>query len=97
MSLSSMAFTTSAMNCSVCWVGAAVTSLKDLVAHLERALGRPARLRQLPDQAGDVPITYADTRLAERDFGFRARIGIGAGIDKFCAWYVTEKQAGRIP
>lgn len=77
--------------------GAAVTSLKDLVAHLERALGKPARLRKLPDQAGDVPITWADTKLAEADFGFRARIGIAAGIDRFCAWYLAEKQAGRIP
>jgi UDP-glucuronate 4-epimerase len=77
--------------------GSAVTSLQDLVANLERALGKPAKLQRLPDQPGDVPITYADTTLAERDLGFRAKTPLAAGIDTFCAWYRREKQAGRIP
>jgi UDP-glucuronate 4-epimerase len=77
--------------------GSAVTSLQDLVAQLERALGKPAKLQRLPDQPGDVPITYADTKLAERDLGFRAQTPLAAGIDTFCAWYGREKQAGRIP
>lgn len=76
--------------------GAATTSLADLVAHLERALGKPARLDRQPEQPGDVPVTYADVTRAEHELGYRSETPLGAGIDKFCRWYVEEKQAGRI-
>jgi UDP-glucuronate 4-epimerase len=76
--------------------GSATTSLSELVAHLERALGRPARLKRLPDQPGDVPITWADVSLAERELGYRCTTPLAAGIDKFCAWYLAEKRAGRV-
>lgn len=77
--------------------GAATTSLAELVRHLERALGKPARRKMLPDQPGDVPITYADVSLAERELGYRCTTPLADGIDRFCDWYVGEKKAGRVP
>jgi UDP-glucuronate 4-epimerase len=77
--------------------GSATTSLAELVAHLERALGRPARRKQLPDQPGDVPITYADLTAAGRDLAYRCSTPIADGIDRFCAWYLREKRAGNVP
>jgi len=77
--------------------GAATTSLSELVAHLERALGKKARLKKLPDQPGDVPITYADVSLAARELGYRCTTPLAAGVDKFCSWYLREKSAGRVP
>ena len=38
-------------------------------------------------QAGDVPITYADSYALEKDFGFRPEIGIKEGLRKFAVWY----------
>jgi UDP-glucuronate 4-epimerase len=76
--------------------GAATTSLAELVALLERALGKPARLQRLPDQPGDVPITFADTARAERELGWRNTTPIAQGIERFCAWYLAHKRAGRI-
>lgn len=38
-------------------------------------------------QAGDVPITYADSEDLERDYGFRPEIGIREGLRKFAEWY----------
>ena len=38
-------------------------------------------------QAGDVPITYADSEPLERDFGFRPAISIRDGLRRFCEWY----------
>lgn len=76
--------------------GSASTSLAELVALLEQALGKKARLKRLPDQPGDVPITYADVSLAGRDLGYRCTTPLAAGIEKFCGWYVTEKRAGRV-
>jgi UDP-glucuronate 4-epimerase len=67
--------------------GAATTSLSELVALLEGGLGRRAVVRRLPDQAGDVPITFADVAAAERDLGYRCSVPIAAGITRFCAWF----------
>lgn len=76
--------------------GAATTSLAELVAQLEAALGKPARLKRLPDQPGDVPITYASVELAERELGYRCSTPLRLGVQRFCAWYAAEKSAGRV-
>lgn len=38
-------------------------------------------------QAGDVPVTYADSEALERDYGFTPRIGIREGLRAFAEWY----------
>ena len=38
-------------------------------------------------QAGDVPITYADSEALERDYGFTPKIGIREGLRKCAEWY----------
>lgn len=38
-------------------------------------------------QAGDVPVTYADSRGLEDEYGFRPQIGIREGLRKFAEWY----------
>lgn len=39
-------------------------------------------------QAGDVPVTYADSAALERDYGFTPKIGIREGLRAFAEWYV---------
>lgn len=43
----------------------------------------------VPMQAGDVPITYADTSALERDFGFKPSTDLRTGIRRFAEWYKT--------
>ena len=38
-------------------------------------------------QPGDVPITYADSKALEEDYGFRPTINIREGLRKFAEWY----------
>ena len=38
-------------------------------------------------QPGDVPVTYADTKELEDDYGFRPKTGIREGLRKFAQWY----------
>ncbi len=38
-------------------------------------------------QAGDVPITYADTAPLERDFGFKPNTSLRDGLRQFAKWY----------
>ncbi len=38
-------------------------------------------------QPGDVPVTYADSKALEQDYGFKPSIGIREGLRKFAQWY----------
>ena len=38
-------------------------------------------------QAGDVPVTYADSEALQRDYGVTPKIGIREGLKSFANWY----------
>lgn len=38
-------------------------------------------------QPGDVPVTYADSKALEEDYGFKPEIGIREGLRVFAEWY----------
>ncbi len=38
-------------------------------------------------QPGDVPVTYADSKALEEDYGFTPKIGIREGLRAFAEWY----------
>jgi UDP-glucuronate 4-epimerase len=70
--------------------GSATTSLRELIGLLEQLLGRKAILKQLPDQPGDVPITWADVSRAQRDLGYRCTVPVQEGLRRYVAWYRQE-------
>ena len=41
----------------------------------------------VPMQAGDVPVTYADTDALEKDYGFRPSTPLRDGLRNFAEWY----------
>lgn len=41
----------------------------------------------VPMQPGDVPVTYADTKALEEDFGYRPSTTLREGLSKFAEWY----------
>ena len=46
-----------------------------------------AHKKLVPMQAGDVPVTYADTSALERDFGFKPSTTLREGLRRFAEWY----------
>jgi len=62
-------------------------SLNEFISVIEDVVGEVARIEQLPMQAGDVLVTFADTSKAERLLGYRAGTSIGDGMRRFWAWY----------
>jgi UDP-glucuronate 4-epimerase len=73
--------------------GSRTTPLRTLVEKIAQRLGREPRLVFEPDQAGDVPITYADVSKARRELGYEPRVALDDGLDRFVSWY--QKQAAR--
>ena len=41
----------------------------------------------VPMQPGDVPVTYADTKALEEDFGFKPHTSLREGLRRFAVWY----------
>ena len=46
-----------------------------------------AHKKLVPMQPGDVPVTFADSKGLEEDYGFKPSIGIREGLRKFAKWY----------
>lgn len=73
-------------------------NLLDFVKILQEELIRAGVLPQdydfeshkelVPMQAGDVPVTYADTSALEADFGFKPSTSLREGLRRFAEWYV---------
>jgi len=61
-------------------------SVNDLVAKLEKALGKKAVKEYLPPQPGDVERTYADITKAARELDYKPRTTIEEGLARFVKW-----------
>ena len=65
--------------------------LSSLISLIEDALGRIAVIEPAPEQPGDVQLTYANIRKAQRLLGYRPQVRIEEGIQRFCSWYLREQ------
>jgi UDP-glucuronate 4-epimerase len=61
--------------------------LAELIAQLEAATGKKALQQRLPNQPGDVPITWANIDKAKRLLGYSPRTSMEQGLRNFVAWY----------
>lgn len=61
--------------------------LMDMIATLEKALGREAQKIFRPMQPGDVTTTYADVSRLSALTGYAPKVPIEEGLPKFVAWY----------
>lgn len=66
-------------------------ALMDLIAEIERACGREAKLNLLPMQDGDVYETYADIAAIGGDLGYAPTTPISVGVPHFVDWYQRFK------
>lgn len=69
-----------------------VIELMDLVALIEKYLGKKARLSWQSSQPGDVEITYADVTKAKHDLGYNPQVNVEAGIKKFIKWFEQQNK-----
>lgn len=64
--------------------------LRELIALIEKELGREASIDRQPLQPGDVPQTYADISKARRLLGYHPQTPIEEGIRRFVAWFRSK-------
>ena len=72
----------------------ATTPLRDLIALIEKSLGRTARINRLPEQPGDVPLTCADISKARRLLNYQPRTPIAEGVPRFVEWFLRTQASG---
>jgi len=70
--------------------GAHTTTLRELIALLEEALGIRAQLDLQPAQMGDMPLTSADVAHAGDVLGYAPRTALPDGIRLFAEWIRGE-------
>lgn len=64
--------------------------VSDLIAEIEKALGKKAIRNYLPAQPGDVDQTYADVTKARQELGYNPATHIATGLARFVAWLRAE-------
>jgi len=86
-----------AMNCLTSYHiwnlgGSQTITLRELVERLARGLGVPARVRELPQQPGDVDRTWAEVSKAERELDWRPRVELDRGLESFIRWFQQQRE-----
>ncbi|MEY2558378.1 MAG: UDP-glucuronate 4-epimerase [Verrucomicrobiota bacterium] len=71
--------------------------LTDLIAGIEKALGKKARINQLPEQPGDMPVTCADISKAKELLGYNPTTPLSVGLPKFVDWFLKTRGEGKHP
>jgi UDP-glucuronate 4-epimerase len=62
-------------------------SLNEMVAALEKAIGQKVKLDKKPMQPGDVEMTCADISRAGEELGYRPKVSLAQGLDRFVKWF----------
>jgi UDP-glucuronate 4-epimerase len=77
--------------------GSDPVKLSDLIAGLERAIGRSAIIDRRPAQPGDVERTFADVTRSRAELGYSPRTKMADGLEKFAGWLKANLHLYRLP
>lgn len=65
-------------------------SLSEMIATLEDVFDKKAIIKQMPEQPGDVPITYADISKAQQLLGYSPATSFKEGVISFKKWLLEQ-------
>lgn len=77
--------------------GGSHETMNAVLTRIAELLGRPLRLKQVGEQAGDVAETRADCGLARRLLGWAPTIGLPEGLASQVEWQAAAAAAGTAP
>ena len=64
--------------------------LKDLIAAIENALEKKAKINRLPEQPGDMPLTCADISKARKLLDYKPTTRFKEGLPRFIDWFLKS-------
>jgi UDP-glucuronate 4-epimerase len=67
-------------------------TLTELIKAIEKTIGTKAIIEQLPEQAGDVPKTFADITKAKALLGYDPATPLEEGLKKFYDWFIENRE-----
>ena len=67
-------------------------SLNSLVQSIEEIMGKKAIVEKLPEQAGDVPKTFADISKAKKLLGYHPETPLKVGLRNFYEWFLQNRE-----
>lgn len=65
--------------------------LHSLIALLEKTLGKKAIIKKLSERSGDVPVTFADIKKAQKILNYQPETQLSVGLQKFVSWFKLQK------
>jgi UDP-glucuronate 4-epimerase len=74
--------------------GSQTHTLSELIEAIESAVGKKAIIRQLPDQPGDVPRTFADISKAGSLLGYSPTTPFLSGVHRYVDWVRSGEDSG---
>jgi UDP-glucuronate 4-epimerase len=77
--------------------GSKTVTLTRLIKLLETNLNKKAKIKTLPAQPGDVPITFANVSKAKQLLGYNPNTPIEEGIKLFCEWFLGQTKQSSEP
>jgi UDP-glucuronate 4-epimerase len=66
-------------------------TLSELITSIEKISGKKATINRQPEQAGDVPKTYADISKAKRLLNYQPDTSLEKGLISFYEWYLANQ------
>lgn len=67
-------------------------AIRDLIARLERAIGKTANIDYQPEKPGEMPLTHADLSKARQLLQYQPKVSFDDGVPEFVSWYLAEYQ-----
>jgi UDP-glucuronate 4-epimerase len=68
-------------------------TLAEMIDTIARTVGRPAKIKRLPMQPGDVERTWADLTRSNAELGFAPRTSFEEGVRRQWAWLLADDSA----
>ncbi|HMN33295.1 MAG TPA: GDP-mannose 4,6-dehydratase [Chitinophagaceae bacterium] len=66
-------------------------TLNEMISTIENTLSKKAIIHQMPEQPGDVPITFSDITKAKEKLNFNPQTSLKEGVEKFVEWLNKNK------
>ena len=61
--------------------------LNNLIRLIEESLHKKAKIKTVPEQPGDMEVTYADITKARKNLGYNPSFSLKEGINEFITWF----------